>query len=136
MSVPVIDASVAIAWLLEGESNARAGAAYTIVEIGGGLITQYWDYRVRNSLLRAERRSRATASQIDMHLFRIIEISDHLHIDTEPNFDAAFSLARVHGMSFYDATYLELALRQGAALATLDNAIARAAAVEGLPNMI
>ncbi len=44
----------------------------------------------------------------------------------------AFALAEKHGLSFYDAIYLELAKRHGAALATLDNALAGAAADEGL----
>ena len=46
--------------------------------------------------------------------------------------DIAFTLAERHGLSFYDAIYLELAKRHTAPLATLDKALPRAAAYEGL----
>ncbi|WP_233472371.1 type II toxin-antitoxin system VapC family toxin [Cupriavidus respiraculi] len=35
-------------------------------------------------------------------------------------------MAREHSLTAYDATYLDLALRNGAVLATLDKALARA----------
>ncbi len=41
-------------------------------------------------------------------------------------------LAVKHGLTAYDASYLELALRKNAILATLDNQLAAAARVEGL----
>ena len=56
-----------------------------------------------------------------------------IRTDMEPDLDIAFALAERHGLSFYDAIYLELAKRYTAALATLDKALARAAADEGLP---
>ena len=47
--------------------------------------------------------------------------------------DSAMRLAREHGLSFYDACYLELALRMGAGLASRDirlMEVARAASVD------
>ena len=41
-------------------------------------------------------------------------------------------LARRHSLSAYDALYLELAVRHGATLTTLDSALARAARAEGI----
>jgi predicted nucleic acid-binding protein len=42
------------------------------------------------------------------------------------------ALARRHRLTVYDAAYLELALREGLALATLDTALAEAARAEGV----
>jgi predicted nucleic acid-binding protein len=42
------------------------------------------------------------------------------------------SLARRHRVTVYDAAYLELALREGLPLATLDAALADAARAEGV----
>ena len=50
--------------------------------------------------------------------------------DQEADLKAAFDLAREHGLSFYDALYLELAKRRKAPLATLDIQLARAATAE------
>jgi predicted nucleic acid-binding protein len=43
------------------------------------------------------------------------------------------ALAERHGLSTYDASYLELALRQGCGLITLDRALAEAANAAGIP---
>jgi predicted nucleic acid-binding protein len=55
-----------------------------------------------------------------------------IRTDTEPDLDIEFALAERHGLSFYDAVYLELAKRHTAPIATLDKALARAAEAEGL----
>ena len=52
--------------------------------------------------------------------------------DQEADLLAAFGLARKHGLSFYDAMYLELAKRRVMALATLDSRLASATLAEGL----
>ena len=46
------------------------------------------------------------------------------------------SLARAHGLSSYDAAYLELALRRGLALATLDKKLKAAASAVGVPTFV
>ena len=49
-----------------------------------------------------------------------------------PTHAAVLTLARQHRLSFYDAVYLELAQREGLALATLDNELIKAAPPEGV----
>ena len=46
--------------------------------------------------------------------------------------DDMMRLARSHRLTAYDAAYLELALRKGAPLATLDRRLAEAARAEGV----
>lgn len=53
------------------------------------------------------------------------ETNDHASTET-------LSLARQHGLSIYDAAYLELALRLGAPLATLDTELRATAKALGL----
>lgn len=52
--------------------------------------------------------------------------------DSEADLDAALGLAREHGLTFYDSLYLELARRRAAGIATLDQALLRAARAEGI----
>jgi predicted nucleic acid-binding protein len=46
--------------------------------------------------------------------------------------DAIIGLGRQHGLTAYDATYVDLALRQGAPLATFDAAIRASAPLLGV----
>ena len=56
-----------------------------------------------------------------------------IQTDHEPSLPGTMALARTYGMSYYDALYLELALRTSSDLATLDLSLRRAAAQEGIP---
>ena len=65
---------------------------------------------------------------------QLMELLDGLPIQTDhnPDYDDVFELAMRHDLSFYDATYLELASRLDLPLATLDTALARLADAEGV----
>ena len=130
MSRFVLDASVAVAWLLDDEEEARADAALGQLETEVGLVPQFWHLEVRNALLGAERRRRIRVHEVDERLRTLAELP--VRTDTEPRIGTAFALARTHRLSMYDAMYLELAQRSDAPLATLDKALARAAGAAGL----
>ena len=130
LGMSVIDASFTTAWLLPDESNPRVNALMTRVETEGGIVPQHWHFEVRNALLMAERRGRIAMGTIGMRLRRLSRLS--IDTDQSPNLDNALDLARKHMLTYYDALYLELALRRGAQLATLDNALERAATAEGV----
>jgi hypothetical protein len=52
---------------------------------------------------------------------------------TDPlSYDDVFALADRHGLNVYDATYLDLAVREGLPLASLDGALIRAAGQSGV----
>ena len=55
-----------------------------------------------------------------------------IKVDSEVNWDELMRLARKHRLTAYDASYLELAIRSRAPVATLDGALQRAAANEGV----
>ena len=131
MSTLVLDASVAAAWLFDDENEPRADAALTRIESDTAFVPQLWHLEVRNALLAAERRGRIKAHEVEERLRFLRELP--VKTDTAPNLDRAFALARERQLSFYDALYLELALRRTGAVATLDAALARAAIAEGLP---
>jgi len=61
----VIDPSVALAWLLPDETNARANALRLAVENGADAwIPVHWWLEIGNGLLMAERRGRITPEQV------------------------------------------------------------------------
>lgn len=126
----MLDASVAPVWLFNDEDEMRADAALARLEIEVALVPRCWHLEVRNALLGAERRGRIRVGEVDERLQRLGE--PPVRTDTEPHIATAFALAGTHGLSMYDAVYLELAQRSDAPLATLDKVLARAPAAAGL----
>ena len=131
MSPFVLDASVAAAWLLPDEESAVSDAARNRLVPDGAIVPQLWHLEIRNILLMSVRRRRISAQ--DMHdrleALQELPISD----DTSADLHVALTLAEAHHLTLYDAVYLELASRRNAALATLDKALAQAAAAEHVP---
>ncbi len=127
----VVDASVVIAWLFDDDEQPRSDRVLKRLEEAGAFVPQLWHLETRNSLLTAERRGRLSASEVNERLDALKVLP--IQTDEEPDLQVAFDLARMHGLSFYDALYVELARRLSAELATLDAALGRAAAAEGIP---
>jgi predicted nucleic acid-binding protein len=98
---------------------------------GGALVPALWWFEIRNSLVVAERRGRVDASQSAEILAQLEALP--VRYDREPESEAVLALARAHRLTVYDAAYLELALRLGATLATLDGQLARAAQAAKVP---
>lgn len=96
----------------------------------GGVIPAIFRYEIRNTLVVGERRGcvdRADSARFLMRLQGLRLLRDDAHDE-----DAIMAFAREHGLSVYDAAYLETALRGGDTLATLDRDLARAAVPEGV----
>ena len=130
MSILVVDASVSAVWFIEDAKHPIADATFESLDAVEAIVPQIWHFEIRNILLVAARRNRIQLHDINGHLKAI----DLLKIDTdhEPDFNHTMQLALTHHLTFYDALYLELAIRRDARLATLDAALARAAEMEGL----
>jgi len=126
----VIDASVAASWLLPDENHAGAEAAYTRLRSDYALVPTLWWFEVRNLFVMNERRGRLDAEKTDKALALLGSLP--IQQDSEPEQGAVLRLARQHRLTVYDAAYLELALRENAALATLDAELARAASAENI----
>jgi predicted nucleic acid-binding protein len=89
------------------------------------LLIEVW-----NLLLMAERRQRITLDQCNRLLTGFEAVQ--LRIGWTEDALAVLALARRHRLTAYDALYLDLALREGAALATHDRRLAEAAVAEGI----
>ena len=130
MSGLVVDASIVVAWLFDDEDESLADRALVRLEEDGATVPQLWHLETRNSLLTAERRGRLSSREVRERLDALTDLP--IGTDEEPDLQSAFDLARAHGLSLYDAMYLELARRESAELATLDRTLGRAAAAEGV----
>jgi len=131
----VVDPSVALAWLLPDETNARADAVRVAVENGADAwIPVHWRLEIGNGLLMAERRGRITPEQLAQALSLAHSLPFEEDDETAEQIPVrTLALARKHGLTIYDAAYLELAQRRGAILATFDDQLLTAAAKEKIP---
>lgn len=123
----VVDASALAGLVLPDEAGGDLAEVLTRAE---AMAPRLLWAEIRNLLLMAERRGRIDQTAVD----RALAILDGLGIgfDGEPSSDRTVQLARRHGLTVYDALYLELALRLRVPLATADRALVRAAASEGV----
>ncbi len=130
----VLDASVSLAWCFEDE---RAGYAMRVLdELSGeaAIVSSLWPIEVTNGLASALRKKLtdlAGAAEARNTLVALPIVVDPL--DRRRAFEDIPRLARAHGLTTYDTSYLEVAVRLGIPLATLDRTLARAAADEGVP---
>jgi predicted nucleic acid-binding protein len=124
----VIDASIAASWAFDDEEYPGAAAALARLGDEEAQAPALWWVELRNALLVGERRGRIAESDSTRFLDRISRLP--IRIDRDPQ--EVLGLARRHRLSAYDASYLELAIRLGAPLITLDSALANAARVEGV----
>ena len=126
----VIDASVAAAWAFE-EQHEIAERVFALVGAEAMSAPALWWYELRNVLVLGERRRQITEHETGRFLRDIARLA--ITIDTSPNESGVLNLARRHRLTVYDAAYLELALRAGLPLATLDTMLAAAARAEAVP---
>jgi len=136
----VVDASVALAWCFPDEASEYADAVLVALEGRRILVPAVWPLELTNAVIVAERRKRISPPEIR----RFVELLEGLTID-EDSLPVAGSvsnilpLAREYGLSAYDTAYLDVAIRYGAPLATLDAGLAKAsrrAGIELLPGPI
>lgn len=126
----VLDASITACWYFQDEYDARADAALSLLAEDRALVPYHWWFEVGNIVLLGERRKRASEQYTSDFIGRL----ERYPIDFAPlpTYAAALALARHHGLTFYDAAYLELAKRKEVRLASLDNALNTAARAEGV----
>ena len=127
----VIDALIAACWAFKDEEHPHADLALARIRTDQALAPSLWWFEIRNILVVNERRKRLTEADTaaflrDLSCFAVT-------LDRSPEETEVLRMARTHGLSVYDAAYLELSKRNGAALATLDAALALAARTEGVP---
>jgi len=129
----VLDCSIAAAWYLIDEATAETDKLLMRTRLEPVVVPQLWHIELGNVLLQAERRKRVTAAQVTAAL----DEAALLPIETD-NYMTSFAwketltLARAEKLTAYDATYLELAMRKGAALATRDETLREAAKRNGV----
>lgn len=128
----VVDASISAAWFLPDEATPHTEAALQATATHDVWVPTIWLLEVGNLLLSAYRRKRITTEK--RRELAAAAGALRIKVDRDPvAITTLDELAARHGLSAYDAAYLELALRRGLPLATQDQALVVAMAKAGVP---
>jgi len=132
----VLDASMALAWLIQRADRAEAALAqraFDEVRASGARVPALWYAEIANTLLVFERAKRFTEQDSALYLSGIALLAIEQDELPPASLQArVLDLGRLHNLSAYDAVYLELAMRRGAVLATFDRKLAKAARASGV----
>ncbi|RUL84020.1 type II toxin-antitoxin system VapC family toxin [Tautonia sociabilis] len=129
----VLDNSVTMTWCFPDEHDTYAEDVLKALPGAAAAVPSLWSLEVGNILLVGERRGRI--SQADTATFIGLLEGLPILIDGETSehaMRASLDLARAQNLSVYDASYLELAMRRGLPIATLDGKLKAAAAAVGV----
>ena len=129
----MIDASIALAWCFPDEQSEYADKVLVALEGKTILVPAIWSLEITNAMLVGERKKRL--GQPEILRFNTLLRSLPVLQDVQPIGDQIgniLPLAREHNLTAYDAAYLELAIRHGASLATLDSPLEKATKLAGV----
>jgi predicted nucleic acid-binding protein len=137
----VVDSSLTMAWYLEDEQDAYADATHAaLIDGAEAIVPPLWPYEVANGFRMADgcprsgRRGRIQSGEIPRVLALLAPLPIQVQaIAHERARGEVLALARQEGLTCYDAAYLELAMREGLPLASLDRQLREAAGRVGTP---
>ena len=124
----VLDCSATLAWVFASEATRETDALLDVLAAGGkAWVPALWHLELGNVLLHAQRKRRIDKAGIEKFLSAL----DVYDIEVDPEtmtvaWSRTLALAESYVLSVYDAAYLELALRRGLPLASLDDSLRRA----------
>lgn len=129
----VLDSSAVLAWALDDEQGFGPELLARLITTETAVVPVHWVLEVANGLRMAVRRRRLEPGAPAQIMARIRD--QPIQVDPETvlrGWREIPEMAESHGLTVYDAAYLELALRLELPLATLDQDLARAARKAGV----
>ena len=94
-------------------------------------LPEIWPAEITNVLFQSERRKRIKPEQVNQALSVLARLP--IETDSLPvgSMSQVLQLCRAHGLTAYDALYLELAIRRNIPLATQDKLLTASAIAAG-----
>jgi predicted nucleic acid-binding protein len=130
----VLDSSLALAFVFADEATVDTDKILDGFAHGSkAIVPALWRWEVANVLLLAQRRKRIGKTEAHRHLALLKQLP--VEIDEtalEEVWSNTLHIAEKHGLTCYDAAYLEIAIRRGVVLGSLDRDLRIAAKSEGI----
>jgi predicted nucleic acid-binding protein len=123
----VVDNSVVMLWCFKDETNNYADTVLERLTESAAVVPSIWSLEVVNVLLAAERQKRLSESDSFRFLTLLSQLPIVVEYERPEMMKELLALARSKNLSSYDASYLDLAMRKGFPIATLDKRLIEAA---------
>lgn len=130
MTLCVVDASIFGPLFFVDETDDLLGGLPALLTEQQCLAPAHWRLELTNLILMGGRRKRLLPEEALIAIGQIACLEVEIDEDTWRRHGDVYRLAYAHGLSAYDAGYLELAMRKSAVLATYDKALRCAAQAE------
>jgi predicted nucleic acid-binding protein len=132
----VLDNSVTMRWFFgdgKPQDLAYAGKVLDLMQEAQAVVPATWGLEVANVIAKAEEKALVTEARSGAFLEMLEDVDIEADSATFAHvLSDTLQLARRYKLSSYDASYLELALRLGLPLATLDEELQKAAKKAGV----
>ncbi len=129
----MLDCSVALAWCFPDEQAPHPQSVLDSLATAEAIVPSIWSLEVANAFVMGERRKRSIPANTESWKTFLATLPILIDAETsERAWGDTLDLARLHHLTVYDAAYLELAIREGVALATLDARLKAAATAAGV----
>ncbi len=127
----VLDNSVSMRWLLASEKASDQKYSENVLESMrnvDALTPNLWHLEAISVLTGAEKRGEVSLGEIERFISQLENLPIHVDpLTAHQAFSRTLALSRAYNISSYDASYLELAMREGLPLASLDKKLVKAA---------
>lgn len=124
----VLDCSITMAWCFEDESNNYTDTILENLSDSTAIVPTIWPLEVANVLLLSRKKKRITEVQSASFIDALSALPIIVDASTTHRaMHSIFVLAGQSDLTIYDAAYLELAIREGIPLLTLDKGLIKAA---------
>mgnify|MGYP003347308024 FL=1 len=133
MSGFVLDCSATLPWVFANEAKPATDALLDELASGGhAWVPGLWHLELANALLGARLRGLIDKAGMEKFLATLRSLDIEVDDDTTSvAWTGILALGEAYGLTAYDAAYLELALRKGLPLASLDLQLRKACAKAG-----
>lgn len=132
----VLDCSVTMTWFFEEKHSAQTLPLKNRLKNGTVIVPPIWCLEVANVLWSSERKKRIKPYHSEKIRHVLKQLPIEIDAEKTPDLvDHLLELAREYEITIYDAAYLELSLRHGIPLASLDQKLISAALKAGIPTL-
>ena len=124
----VVDNSVVMSWCFKDQANPYADSILERLTDAVAYVPSVW--ALESECVRSAERKKFMREADSVHFLSLLSQLPIIveYESPEKAMKDLLGLARAHNLSSYDASYLDLAMRKGLPLATLDEKLRKAAA--------